>query len=121
MKIKKRIKELIQRVRRKNSRGVQEVKEISYNKLKILLKENVDITIVDVRSPQEFAEGRIKFAINIPLYELDKNAESLLPNKESLIIVYCSCGARSKKAYEILEKKGYYNIYSLKGGLDSTF
>ena len=121
MKIKKRIKELVQRVRRKNSRGVQEVREISYNKLKILLKENVDITIVDVRSPQEFAEGRIKFAINIPLYELDKNAESLLPNKESLIIVYCSCGARSKKAYEILEKKGYYNIYSLKGGLDNTF
>lgn len=100
------------------TRGSDEIREIDYEELKELLIEDNDIEIVDIRSPQEFEEKRIKYAINIPLYELNKKAESLLPDKDKLIVLYCGCGIRSKKAYKILKEKGYTNLYSLKGGID---
>lgn len=119
LNIDKRIKKVIKKIRNKKTRSVTSIKEISYEKLKKLIKETTNITIVDVRSPQEFSEGRISNAINIPLYDLNKKAEILLSNKEELIVLYCTCGIRSKKAYEILEEKGYTNIYSLIGGIDN--
>ena len=77
--------------------------------------------MVDVRSPQEFSEGRLNNAINIPLYELNKKAESILKDKGEPIILYCQAGSRSKKAYEILKQKGYIDLYTLQGGLDNIY
>lgn len=77
--------------------------------------------MIDTRSPQEFAENRINGAINIPDYEILKKARCMLPNKEALIILYCQSGDRSKKAYMLLEKLGYSNLYNLKGGLDNAY
>ena len=58
-------------------------------------------------------------SINIPLYELEQCCERKLIDKNSIIITYCQCGARSKKAIVILKKHGYKNVYHLKDGLDS--
>lgn len=73
--------------------------------------------ILDVRSPLEFEENHLKDSINIPLYELDKEVEKIIKNKNQPIIVYCSSGSRSKKAAVKLQKKGYTNIYNLEKGL----
>ena len=94
------------------------IREIDYENLKELIKSDTDIDIVDIRSPQEFEEKRIRNSINIPLYDLKKKAECILNNKNKLIVLCCGCGIRSKKAYKILEEKGYSNLYSLKGGID---
>ena len=80
-----------------------------------MIKSEVNLVLIDTRSPQEFAENRINGAINIPDYEILKKARYLLPNKDTLIILYCQSGDRSKKAYLYLEKLGYTNIYNLKG------
>ena len=117
MKICK-IKSLLKRFNRKYKRFSDIVREIDYESLKELIKSDDDIVIVDIRSPQEFKERRIKYAINIPLYELDKKVEYILQDKNKMIILYCGCGIRSKKAYKILEQKGYTNLYSLQGGID---
>lgn len=119
MSIDKNIKKIINKIKGRKFTRTENIREISYDKLKNLIKENGNITIVDVRSPQEYREGKIRNAVNIPLYELNRNAETILKNKNSLIILYCACGARSSKAYQILEEKGYTNLYTLKGGLDS--
>lgn len=74
---------------------------------------------MDVRSPQEFAENRINGAINIPDYEILRKAKYMLPNRDGLIILYCQSGDRSRKAYFLLERLGYTNLYNLKGGLDN--
>ncbi|MCI8519766.1 MAG: rhodanese-like domain-containing protein [Clostridia bacterium] len=74
---------------------------------------------MDVRSPQEFAENRINGAINIPDYEILRKAKYTLPNRDGLIILYCQSGDRSRKAYFLLERLGYTNLYNLKGGLDN--
>lgn len=75
--------------------------------------------IVDVRSEQEYKEGHIEGAINIPDYEINSNIADALSNKEKEIILYCQSGSRSKKAYKKLKKFGYQKVYSLYGGLEN--
>lgn len=94
-----------------------ETKEISYKKMQEMLQKNKDAILLDVRSKQEFEEGHLEGSINIPLYEIDKELKKL-PNKESMILIYCASGHRSKQAKEKLENLGYENVYHLKDGLD---
>ena len=42
-------------------------------------------------------------------------------NKESIIIVYCSAGVRSKRAIQILRKQGYKNLYNIEGGIENLW
>ena len=114
MKIKKIMNKILRRTRNKSV-----IKEIDYETLKKLIKNNANIIVVDTRSPQEFTENRIKTAINIPVYDISKMAYKLLPNRTSNIVLYCQSGERSKKACTILEKLGYTNLYNLYGGLDN--
>ncbi len=117
MKIEEKIKRLFKKIRK--TRNMENIREIDYERLKELIKTDNKIKIVDIRSPQEFLENKIRTAINIPLYELNKTAERILPKKDNIIVLYCQYGERSRKAYQILERKGYNNIYSLKGGIES--
>lgn len=92
-------------------------REISYKKLKEIIKNNPKAILLDVRSKQEYNEGHLDGSINIPLYDLEKQIEKL-PDKQSTIIIYCRSGHRSRQAKEKLERLGYENIYNLKNGLD---
>ena len=95
---------------------------IDINEVKEIIKDQSNAVLLDVRSPLEFKEGHLYGAINIPLYELElkcKCNKCNAFNKESIIIVYCQSGIRSKKAISILKENGYCNLYNLKGGLDS--
>ncbi len=92
-----------------------EENDIGLEELKQLQKEGA--MIVDVRSPQEFREGHIDGAISIPEYEIRKEAENRLVDKENNIVVYCSSGGRSKKTQKLLKKLGYSHVYNLYNGL----
>lgn len=93
--------------------------EIDYENAKVILKNDKEAILLDVRSPQEYKEGHLEGSINIPLYDLSKKSENTIKNKECTIIVYCQSGNRSKKAIDILSNKGYENLYNIKGGLDN--
>ena len=93
--------------------------DINIDELNNLIKSNKEIILLDVRSPQEYKEGYLNGATNIPLYELEECCECKLKEKNRTIIVYCQSGIRSKKAITILKKNGFKNLYHLKGGLDS--
>lgn len=92
---------------------------LSLNEIKEIIKNNNNVILVDVRSRQEFSEGHLNGSINIPLYELEQCCESKLKDKNSIIIAYCQCGMRSRKAVALLKKHGYKNVYHLKDGLDA--
>ena len=79
--------------------------------------EDKKAILVDVRSEQEYNEDHKDGAINIPHYEMKNKAEAILKEKEKAIILYCRSGSRSKKAYEMLKKMGYTNVYHIKNGL----
>ena len=74
--------------------------------------------LIDVRSRQEYQEGHLPGAINIPEYEIIKSIEKEIPKKNQLIIIYCQYGGRSRNVYRMMKKLGYTNVYNLYGGLD---
>lgn len=107
----KRIKKLMKNQMFRN----MESYEISIENLKE--KQSNGAIIVDVRSSQEYNEGHIKGAINIPEYEINYDVDKILPDKNAEIILYCSVGSRSRAAYKKLKKMEYKNVYTLYGGL----
>ena len=68
-----------------------------------------EYVIVDVRSLDEYNEGHIKGAINIPYDTIDENIEL---DKNKIIFVYCRSGNRSNIAYTNLTSLGY-KVYDL--------
>lgn len=112
-KFKKIIKEIFSK-----KRTIENINNISYSKMREMLKEKTDILVLDVRSPQEYKEGHITGAINIPEYEILTKANDRLQSKDLRIIVYCSSGSRSKKAVKELKKLGFTNIYNLEKGIE---
>lgn len=112
------IKKIIRKLKTGLTRGINSV-DIDYNMLQDMIKNNSNTILLDVRSIQEFNEGHLLGALNLPLGELKNKVSLLIPNHGQTIIVYCQRGGRSKKASTILNKMGYTNVYQLKGGLDS--
>lgn len=74
--------------------------------------------ILDTRVQEEYDEGHIPGAILIPHDEILEKAESVLTDKDQLILVYCRSGRRSKLAAEDLVKLGYTNIREFGGIID---
>lgn len=67
--------------------------------------------IIDVRTPEEYAEKYIDGAINIPIYEID-NLKNEIIDKDKVILLYCKTSKRSRIAKEILMQNGYKNVYT---------
>lgn len=74
--------------------------------------------IVDVRTPEEYAEGHIPGAINIPLDTLGDEQPAELPDLDQRIYVYCRSGRRSATATAILAGIGYTDVVDFGGILD---
>jgi rhodanese-related sulfurtransferase len=86
-----------------------ETTKITPQELKILMEtKSGTFTLVDVRDPQEFGEGHIPGAINIPSDKFA--ARSAVLDKEKLVVVYCKSGGRSYTAYRKLQKLDYSKI-----------
>ena len=92
--------------------------DISVKEMLEIIKTNDNAILLDVRSVQEYKEGHVVGSINIPLYDLKQEALSKI-NKESIIIVYCSAGIRSRKSIQILKKLEYKNLYNIEGGIEN--
>lgn len=83
-----------------------------------LMAGDGNVVILDVRMPEEYETQRIPESINLPLDDLSAKAETLLPDKNATLIVYCSSGHRSQPAAFELVKLGYRNVYDVGGIID---
>ena len=92
--------------------------QITAEEAKNIMNNETDYLILDVRTEEEFAEAHIEGAILIPDYEIAQKAESILTNKDQLILVYCRSGRRSKIAASELAAMGYTNIKDFGGIID---
>ncbi|MFK2824343.1 rhodanese-like domain-containing protein [Bacillus sp. B190/17] len=70
--------------------------------------------LIDVREPNEFEAGHILGARNIPLTQLKTRMKEIRPDKT--VYLYCQSGIRSGRAAQTLYKKGYRDLYHLRGG-----
>lgn len=92
------------------------VQVLSVSDFKSVIKEK-SVQLIDVRTPEEFAEGHIRKALNIDVQSADfeSQANSLI-SKDKPVAVYCRSGKRSQRAAAALAGMGYKVIYDLKGG-----
>ena len=82
------------------------------------MAEEDNFILLDVRTPEEFADGHIPGAINIPNESIGENDITELPDKEQRIYVYCRSGNRSKQASAKLVNLGYTNVVEIGGIID---
>jgi phage shock protein E len=70
----------------------------------------IDATLIDVRTPVEYASGYIEGAISLPLDRLSQTVQAAIVDKARPIIVYCASGGRSASAKGVMLKLGYENV-----------
>lgn len=91
---------------------------ITFEQAKNMIESN-QVTLLDVRTQNEYELMHIKGAINIPVADIEKKI--FIYEQNAPIMVYCSSGVRSKNAIEILNNLGYVNIYIWEYGALATF
>ena len=90
-------------------------RQISMTDAVTMMEEESGYMILDVRTPEEFADKHIPGAVNIPNETIGTDEIPELPDKDQLILVYCRSGNRSKQASEKLVALGYTNIVEFGG------
>lgn len=92
--------------------------QISQEKAKVLMEEQ-NVIILDVREQEEYNSGHIPGAVLLPVGTISKDtAAAVIPETDSVVLVYCRSGNRSQQASEALVELGYTNIYEF-GGINT--
>ena len=104
---------LILFIRNEMSRGGA---TISSQKL-VQLVNSENAIVIDVREANEYSEGHIVDAINIPFASFESRSDELNKHKDKPLIVACKVGQHSGSAGTILRKKGFTNVLRLTGGM----
>ena len=81
---------------------------------KLIQQQKVDV-VLDVRSKIEYNLGHYPEAVHIPTANLTDSVETLIPDKNTHILVYCNTGQRARYATDLLRAKGYKNIVYISG------
>lgn len=92
--------------------------QISMDEALSQMAEEENFILLDVRTPEEFADAHIPGAINIPNESIAEEEPLELPDKDQRIYVYCRSGNRSKQVSEKLVNLGYTNIVEIGGIID---
>ncbi|MFA6458924.1 MAG: rhodanese-like domain-containing protein [Candidatus Paceibacterota bacterium] len=75
-----------------------------------------NMTVIDVRTPEEYASGHIEGAINIDFYAPDFTQQLEKLSKAGAYSIYCRSGSRSGKALDIMKDLGFTDFKDLRGG-----
>ena len=103
-----------------NNEQTNTYRQIGMDEAALMMAQESDYIILDVRRADEFAAGHIPNAINVANEDIGTDEIAELPDKDQLIMVYCRSGRRSKEAADKLVKLGYTNIVEFGGILDWT-
>jgi len=94
-----------------------QVRECSVSEVKARLDRAELFHFVDVREDREFAEDHAVGAIHIGKGVIERDIETMLPDKAQPVVLYCGGGYRSVLAAESLGQMGYTNVVSMDGGI----
>ncbi|MCO8127514.1 molybdopterin-synthase adenylyltransferase MoeB [Acidimicrobiia bacterium EGI L10123] len=95
-----------------------QIREIDTEEADRLRREGDGVVILDVREPDENAQGSIPGAIFIPRGQLESNIENKVPNKDATVLIHCASGVRSAFAAKTLAELGYGDVASVAGGFN---
>lgn len=91
------------------------VPEVDAGELAHALEQDPLHAVIDVREQEEVAQGLIASAIHIPRGYLELRVETVLPDRDRPVTLYCAVGVRSLLAANTLRAMGYTNVRSLRG------
>ena len=97
--------------------AISTYQNLTVDEAKLLIKEEVNLVILDVRTKEEYESGHLPNAILIPVSELQDRVAEL--DKDKKILVYCKTGVRSTEASQILVSHGFSSVCNLVGGIDA--
>ncbi len=92
-----------------------EFTSISAEELRVLLRSNSNVSVIDVREPSEHEESHIEGSLLIPLGSLANRINEL--NSHHQIVTYCKAGPRSQRAAALLVESGFTSVSYLRGGI----
>lgn len=81
---------------------------------------DLGFTYVDVRTPEEFVEGRPKGAVNVPLDDDFVRAMEARYPKDAPLVLGCAVGGRSLRAARALAAAGFTNVFDQRAGFDGA-
>lgn len=90
---------------------------IDRDKLKEMKNNREDFLLLDIRTEEEFEEGFIPDAINIPISTLLLNIDDISDYRDKKVVVYCRSGHRSITACTLLNMEGFNKVYNLETGI----
>jgi rhodanese-related sulfurtransferase len=93
------------------------VKECSVTEAKTRLDRGEVAHFIDVREDHEFAKDHAKGARHVGKGVIERDIETLVPDKQVPILLYCGGGYRSALAADALTQMGYTNVTSMDGGI----
>ncbi|WKZ60187.1 MAG: rhodanese-like domain-containing protein [Cyclobacteriaceae bacterium] len=99
--------------------GQTGVQVLSVDAFEQKLNATPEKIILDVRTDEEYAQGKMKNATQIDYYQRDFKTEVAKLDKTKPVFVYCASGVRSNSAAKILKQQGFTEVYDLKGGLNA--
>ena len=90
-------------------------RQIGMEEAVAMMETELSYILLDVRTPEEFADKHIPGAVNVPNETIGSAEIPELPDKDQLILVYCRSGNRSKQAAAKLAALGYTNVVEFGG------
>lgn len=90
--------------------------DVSVDKAAELLASGEKVTVLDVRTPEEYADGHLKDAVNVNFNGGDFEAQIAKLDPERPYLVHCAAGGRSGKSMELFKKLKFTKIYHLVDG-----
>lgn len=97
--------------------GDKTFRSIGPMEAKTLIETREDLLVIDIRSPEEYAQGALPGSTLIPFWNVVQGNHNLPADKPILLV--CAVGGRSYAAGQYLSMKGYREIYNLSGGLSA--
>ncbi|MFT4682848.1 MAG: rhodanese-related sulfurtransferase [Flavobacteriales bacterium] len=101
----------------KSGSQINKYEDINVAEFKAKFATTEPFQLLDVRTPEECAEGVIENALAMDFYDdsFDADLNTLDPNVP--VLVYCRSGGRSGKAMDMMQSKGFVEVYNLDGGI----
>jgi rhodanese-related sulfurtransferase len=93
------------------------IRECGIAEVRARLEAGERFAFVDLREDDEFAVDHARGARHIGRGVLERDIETLIPDKDAPIVLYCGGGFRSALAAESLQKMGYTHVVSMDGGM----
>lgn len=102
--------------REEDIKNTASYQQITAEEAKSMMEEQPDAVILDVREQDEYDAGHIPGAVLLPVGTInEETAASAIPEKDTVVLVYCRSGNRSKTASQALVDLGYTQVYEFGG------